>query len=177
MENDQWNTDSITDIHQLRPNGLISINLVTYIACRTAVTLGLSVVALVVGWVLYDVSGNTIYLGLAGLVIFAPTLALVLVVGIVADRFSRQKILVVACVVLTGCASALGYLAFSNALQPIPILAVLLVIGGARSFVNPTIKALVVNVVDRTNLPRAIALNASLTKIAVIRVRRRPPHR
>lgn len=70
--------------------------------------------------------------------------------------------------VLTGCASALGYLAFSNALQPIPILAVLLVIGGARSFVNPTIKALLVNVVDRTNLPRAIALNASLTKIAVI---------
>ena len=123
---------------------------------------------LVVAWTLYDVSGNPLYLGLAGLVMFLPALLLVLAVGIVADRFPRQKTLAVCYSLLAASAGTLAFMASRDGLQPVPILSILALVGIARVFVNPTIKALLVNLVQRENLPSAIALNSSLTKVAVV---------
>lgn len=145
-----------------------SRNYLFYVLTRTTATLALSTLNLVVAWTIYDVSGNPIYLGLAGLILFVPNLLLVLVVGMVADHFPRQRVLSAAYLMLALCAFGMAWLAWSGNLQPVAILSLLGIVGIARAFVNPTVKALLVNIVDRQNLPSAIALNASLTKISVV---------
>ncbi|WP_295048502.1 MFS transporter [uncultured Paracoccus sp.] len=139
-----------------------------YLLMRAFSTLAISNLNLVVAWTLYDISGNPFYLGLAGLILFLPSLVLMLAVGIAVDRFDRQKVAAVCYALLFTSAAILTWLSFSQNLHPAPILSVLGIVGCARAFLNPTIKALLVNLVDRRDLPRAIALNASLTKIAVV---------
>ncbi|HQZ11867.1 MAG TPA: MFS transporter [Devosia sp.] len=134
---------------------------------RSLSALALSMLSLVVSWALYDLTGNAIYLGLAGLVVFAPSVVLMLAVGMVADRYNRQLIVATCYATLALAAGALAGLAGQGHLAPIPILSMLAVVGVVRAFLNPTVKAFLVNVVDRDYLPRAISLNSMLSKIAV----------
>ena len=149
----------------LRPR---SLNYIIYVATRACSALALSMLNLVVAWSLYDVSGNALYLGLAGLVVFTPSLLLILVVGMAADRFDRLRIVGFCYLGLAIASGALALLAFFNTLDPLPILGILVLVGIGRAFLNPTVKALLVNLVDRSDLPRAIALNSTLAKIAVV---------
>lgn len=139
-----------------------------YLVARTASTLALTTLNLVVAWSLYESSGNAFYLGLAGLVVFAPSLLLLLVSGLVIDRCDRRRVLAASYLLLAGCAAALTWLARADSLRPGPILAVLACVGVARAFYIPTVKALLVNLVPRPFLPQAIAINSSLAKIAVV---------
>lgn len=145
-----------------------ALNYTIYVATRALSTLAIQMMNLVVSWTLYDVSGNPLYLGLAGLVLFVPSLILILVVGMAADRFERQKIVGLAFFILAIAASAMTWLALIGMLEPNWILAILVLVGTARAFMTPTIKALLVNLVDRAELPRAIALNSTLNKVAVV---------
>lgn len=150
------------------PPGSRSLNYIIYVSTRACSALALSMLNLVVAWTLYDVSGNAIYLGLAGLVVFTPSLLLILVVGMAADRFDRLRIVGFCYLALAAASGTLALLALNGALDPLPILATLVIVGIARAFLNPTIKAVLVNLVDRRDLPRAIALNSTLAKIAVV---------
>lgn len=145
-----------------------SLNYLLYVLTRSLSTLAISTLNLVVAWTLYDVTGNAFYLGLAGLVLFTPSLVLMLAVGMVADRFDRQRVVGFCYLTLAIAAGALAVFSSQNLLEPGPILSMLALVGVARAFLNPTIKALLVNLVDRRDLPRAIALNSSLAKIAVV---------
>src|SRR5574340_1390105 len=49
--------------------------------------------AVAVGWQMYALTGSALDLGLVGLAQFAPSLALLLVVGHVADRYDRRRVL------------------------------------------------------------------------------------
>ena len=46
-----------------------------------------------VGWQIYALTGSALDLGLVGLVQFLPAVALVLIVGHIADRFDRRRVL------------------------------------------------------------------------------------
>src|ERR1700722_20555844 len=50
--------------------------------------------AVAVGWLIYDLTGSALALGLIGLVQFLPPLALSLIAGQVVDRSSRRLILI-----------------------------------------------------------------------------------
>src|SRR5580704_4310844 len=49
--------------------------------------------AVAVGWLIYDLTGSALALGLIGLVQFLPPLALTLFAGQVVDHYSRRLIL------------------------------------------------------------------------------------
>ena len=57
-----------------------------------------------VGWHLYDLTGSAWDLGLVGLLQFLPSLALMLVVGQVVDRFHRARIVALCMAVQGGVA-------------------------------------------------------------------------
>src|ERR1700723_3861859 len=50
--------------------------------------------AVAVGWLIYDLTGSALALGLIGLVQFLPPLALSLIAGQVVDRYSRRLTLI-----------------------------------------------------------------------------------
>src|SRR6266536_1950967 len=63
--------------------------LLTAAFCSSAASLALTTV---IGKQVYDLTGREIDLGLLGLAEFAPAALLVLVTGMVADRFDRRRV-------------------------------------------------------------------------------------
>ncbi|WP_152047017.1 MFS transporter [Aureimonas psammosilenae] len=126
------------------------------------------IVAVSVGWQVYSVTGDPVYLGFIGLSQFLPSLLLVLVTGTVADRYSRRMIMAVVGVVEGLAVVALLALTWHGITSPLPIFAILAVIGTGRAFFGPASTSLVVNIVPREDLPGAIAWNSSSWQIASI---------
>ena len=121
-----------------------------------------------VGWQLYDLTGSALDLGLVGLVQFAPMVALTLIVGQVADRYDRRLIAAICHVVKAGAACALVMGSAGGTLDRRGILAVVAVVGAARAFENPSMSALVPEVVARPLIARAMAWVVSANQTAQI---------
>src|SRR5689334_9258674 len=97
-------------------------------------TLGEQMLAIAIGWELYDRTGSALALGGVGLAQIFPVILLTLPAGYVADRFNRKQILLFAQLILAIC--SLGLMVLS-ALHSSLILSYvcLFVIGGATAFV------------------------------------------
>lgn len=126
------------------------------------------IMSVAVAWRVYDLTGNPLYLGLIGLVQFLPALLLVLVTGLVADRFSRRGIMVVAFCVEITCAASLLWIAIVGLTEVLPIFLVLLALGISRAFLSPAQSALAPNLVPPKALPNAVTVNATAWQMANI---------
>jgi len=139
-----------------------------FLAVRFAMSLATQIQNVAVGWLVYDISRSALSLGLAGLASFLPAIALVLVTGLVADRYSRQWImlLVLGAMMLT----SLGLLIQVSAGAPSlwAIYALLVAFGAARAFGNPAGQALVPALVPAEDLANAVAWNSSAIQVATI---------
>lgn len=127
-----------------------------------------NMLAVAVGWQMYDLTHSAMDLGLVGLVQFAPALLFTLIVGHVADRHDRRKI-ITACLVLQ--TAIVGVLILSTASDWISrdlILVCSFVIGTAKAFQMPTQQALAPLLVPNDVLPRALALSSSGVQFAII---------
>jgi MFS family permease len=135
---------------------------------RVASTIAFQMQAVAVAWLVYDLTGSAFALGMVGLAQFVPALLLALVVGHVADRYDRPRI-VRACQAaqcLTVAALALG--ALTGGLTLPAIFAAIVTLGATRAFEMPTMQALLPNLVPPGLLPRAVAGSASANQTAVI---------
>ena len=120
-------------------------------------TLALQIQTVAVGWQLYLLTGSALDLGLVGLAQFVPTVVLTLIVGQVADRCDRRLVVVICHVVEGAAAAALALGTVGGWLSRGGILAVVVVLGAARAFENPSRAALVPRLVPLGELSRAIA--------------------
>jgi MFS family permease len=122
-----------------------------------------------VGWLVYDLTGDPLALGLIGLASFLPAAGLALVTGHVADRYDRRAVLLACYAAMT--LTALGLLAFAAGWgggRVWPVYALTAASGAARAFANPAGQALVPNLVPRRHLGNAIAWNSSAWQTATI---------
>ncbi len=111
-------------------------------------------------WLLLTISGKPQYLAWADTLQQAPFLAFSLVGGVLADRMDRRRILLLSQVVQLSSAFLLAGLAYTNRVEVWIILALCLVVGLAQSFGGPAYQALVPTLVDREDVPNAVALNS-----------------
>src|SRR5438105_9438544 len=109
----------------------------SYWTARFLTTFAIQIVSVAVGWQNYDLTRNPLDLGLVGIVQFLPSLLLVLVTGVVADRFGRRLIMALAVVLEAICALTLLLLTLRGIDGPLPIFAVLAMFGIARAFFGP----------------------------------------
>jgi len=139
-----------------------------FLLARAAATIAYQMTGVAVGWQIYSLTHRAFDLGLVGLVQFIPSAALVLLVGHVADRHDRRRI--VALSQFVEAAALLGLCLGSHAqwAGKEAILAFIFLIGIARAFEFTTLQTLVPALVDQETLPRAMALNASVRQAAVI---------
>ncbi|HWE77582.1 MAG TPA: MFS transporter [Pseudolabrys sp.] len=135
---------------------------------RLASTVGYQMLALLIGWQVYALTGSAFDLGLVGLIQFVPAVVLTLVIGHAADRYNRLSIVRVA-----QCVHALAALAITtalvlHALSRDLLFAAVFMIGCARAFEMPTAHSLVPSLVPSKLLPRAVAAWTSANQVAVI---------
>jgi len=135
-----------------------------YAVMRVFNSAALQMLNVAVGWQVYELTGDPLDLGLVGLAQFAPVLALFLVAGLVADRFSRRNICVVTNLVHTLISGLFLAYALSGGAAAWPIFLVLVVHGSARSFFQPTVNSVLANVVPREQFATAVALSSSVLK-------------
>jgi MFS family permease len=121
-----------------------------------------------VGWQLYAITGSALDLGLVGLAQFVPTVVLTLVVGQVADRYDRRRVVAVFHVVEAAAVAVLALGTLAGRLDRGGILALVAVLGAARAFENPARAALVPWLVPTPLIARAIASVTSAVQAARI---------
>ena len=83
-----------------------------------------------------------------------------LVGGAIADRMSRRRLLLASQLVQMSCAFSLALLILLGIVQVWHILVLSFIVGTAQSFGGPAYSALVPTLVDKEDLPNAIALNS-----------------
>lgn len=122
--------------------------------------------AVAVGWQVYDLTDSAFSLGLIGLVQFMPPLLLMLVAGQVADRYNRRLILR-CCYAIEFCMqAALALISIFPDPSINAIYGLLLVNAVARTFEQPVMQSLVPVMAPRALLGRAIAAHISAGKIS-----------
>jgi MFS family permease len=144
-----------------------------FIFARFCVTLAIQVQATVVGWQLYEITKDPLSLGLIGLAEAAPSIAVSLYAGHVADVVNRKRIVMVTVAVLLLCSIALLALASHAALLHTrfgagPIYATIFVSGIARGFLAPANFSLLPQLVPRALFANAVSLNSSFWQAAAI---------
>ncbi len=142
---------------------------------RGCTTLAQNCMVVVIGWQVYDVARRTmepqqaaLWLGLIGLVQFAPVFLLTLVTGWVADRIDRRLIVRLCVATQLACATTLAVSNWHERITFAPLFAVAVVLGIARAFYAPAQSAISPNLVSREALPRAIASNSIIARVGAI---------
>jgi MFS family permease len=136
------------------------------LAARGLSSLALPMVMVAVGWHVYDLTRDPLYLGYVGLCLFLPQILLTLPAGHVADIVDRRLILVISFSVLGLCAAFLCAFVLLGMSDVTPIFAVLLIYACANSFMRPAATSLVPLVVPKEHLPSAVAWNSSTWQMA-----------
>lgn len=126
------------------------------------------IIAVSVGWQIYDLTHSALNLGLIGLTQFIPLALLVLVVGLVADRYDRRSIAFVAQLVEGVAAIVLVASNVAGFVTPAWIYAAVLLVGFGRAFEGPTMQALMPNLVPAHLIAPAAARWSSASQTAVI---------
>ena len=131
-----------------------------YWLARFLSSLCLGTLSVCVAWQIYDISRNPLHLGLVGLTQFIPLVLLVVVTGYCADNFNRK-------IIFSLCLFLEAFLTFSFVLinitgnpEIIVLFMILIGIGIVRAFFSPAAAAFLPNIVDKKDLPDAVALSA-----------------
>ncbi|NOV02506.1 MFS transporter [Paenibacillus planticolens] len=115
-----------------------------------------------IGWQMYDLTHDAFSLGFVGLAQFIPMVLLTFVVGQVADRFDRRRIVFI-CQLIEALIA--GLLLFGNVggwLGKEAIYAAAAILGACRAFEGPTSSALLPQLVPKAMLQQAIAWSTSV---------------
>lgn len=121
------------------------------------------------GYLVYELTGSTLYLGYVGFAAGLPSLLLMnLLGGVVADRIPRRKLLVITQFSMMVLAFILAGLVFTRTVQPWQIIVLAFLLGVANAFDAPARLAFVVEMVDRKDLTNAIALNATMFNLGTV---------
>lgn len=131
-------------------------------------TSAFQMLSVAIGWQMYALTGSAYQLGLVGLAQFLPMLLLTLPAGQTADRYDRRTIVFLC--QLTECLIVLLLVlgSIEGWLGAVHLLAAAAVLGACRTFESPASAALVPDIVDREQLPKAAAWSASAMQTAMI---------
>lgn len=139
------------------------------LAASAAHSLGAMAMSVAVGKVLFDLTGRPLDLGWLGLAEFLPTALLAPIVGSVADRFDRRRVVAAGFTLEAAVYVALAaYVARADESAAVwPILALAVGFGSARALVAPAIRALPADLAG-DQLTRVVPLNSVAWQASMI---------
>ena len=121
-------------------------------------TTGFFVQEVAQSWLVYTLTNSPFLLTLTAALNGAPILLLSLLGGVAADRMDRRKLLAVSQYIQMASALTLAVLAWMDLIEVWHIMAAALVNGVGQAFGGPAFQALIPSLVEKKDLPNAIAL-------------------
>ena len=120
------------------------------------------------GWLVYDITGSALALGLIRFLHTIPVTLLSVFAGGLADRYDKRRLLVVTQSIAMIVAFVLFLLAAKGNVEVWQLGCLALVLGTANAFDIPTRQSFIVDLVGKPDLMNAIALNSSVFNSARI---------
>src|SRR5580692_2750543 len=111
-------------------------------------------------WLVLTLTNSPFLLGVDAFLGDIPIFLFSLVGGVIADRMDRRKLLMISQIIQMVSALTLAALIATHRIQVWHILLSSFVVGTAQSFGGPAYSALVPSLVEKEDLPNAIALNS-----------------
>lgn len=114
-------------------------------------------------WLVYQMTGSEVLLGIVGFAAQIPSFLLAPVAGVLIDRWSRYRVLVVTQVISMIQAGILAWLSLSGSLEIWHIIALSLIMGCINAFDMPARHSFVIDMVEnKDDMGNAIALNSMM---------------
>jgi MFS family permease len=117
-------------------------------------------------WMVLALTGSAFYLGLDAFLQQLPIMLFTLIGGVLADRRDRRRTLLASQYVQMATATTLALLVFSGVVQIWHILLLSFTTGLAQAFGGPAYQSLIPSLVDKKDLPNAVALNSIQFNVA-----------
>jgi len=130
--------------------------------------IGTSMTQVASSWLVYRLTDSAWLLGLVGFASQIPTLVLIPLGGIVADRWNRHRILLVTQILGMLQSCVLTWLALNGIINVWQIALLGMLQGSINAFEIPTRQAFLPETVGKENLGNAIALYSSLVSVATM---------
>ena len=129
-------------------------------------TIGTWMQILAQSWLVYQLSKSSVYLGWDSFFGQIPIFLLSLFGGVFADRKSRRALLLTSQFIQMASAFVLTALVYTHKVQVWHIWCLSFTVGVAQSFGGPAYSALIPTLVEKADIPNAIALNSIQFNVA-----------
>jgi DHA3 family tetracycline resistance protein-like MFS transporter len=126
---------------------------------------GVFIVAL--AWQVYALSNTPTALAVVGIAMTVPTLAFLLVGGVMSDRFDRRRLMLAADVARGLAVAVIAILSLTGALELWHMLLLVAVFGAGTAFFGPAFDAIVPDVLPSSLLPQANSLDQFIRPVAL----------
>ena len=127
---------------------------------------GTSLQVVAEGWLIYDLTQSTFWLGMVSFIALLPVVPISLLGGVLIDRLPRRKLIVATQIGLMAQAAIFGVLALTGAIRLWNIILLYFIFGALLAIDHPARRAFLVDLVERDELANAVALNASSFNVA-----------
>lgn len=117
---------------------------------------------LAMAWLLFDITGSPLQLGLLGFVRFVPSLVLGLAGGVAADKADRRRLLIGTALGGAVVFAALATVTLTGSVQTWHVLAAGFVAASVGAFEGPSRQSIFPHLIDRRDLTNAVALTATI---------------
>jgi len=134
-------------------------------ACTSGIGTWMQIVAQ--NWLIVSLTNSSpFFLGLDAFLQQLPIILFSLIGGVFADRYDRRRTLILSQVVQMATSGTLAVLMFLQVVQIWHVLALSFVTGCAQAFGGPAYQSLIPSLVDKKDLPNAVALNSIQFNVA-----------
>jgi MFS family permease len=133
-------------------------------ACTSSIGTWMQIVAQ--NWLVLSLTNSAFFLGLDTFLQQLPIMLFTLIGGVLADRRDRRRTLLTSQYIQMGTSATLAALMYFGVVQVWHILMLSFITGLAQAFGGPAYQSLIPSLVDKKDLPNAVALNSIQFNVA-----------
>jgi MFS family permease len=133
-------------------------------ACTSSIGTWMQIVAQ--NWLVLSLTNSAFFLGLDAFLQQLPIILFTLIGGVMADRHDRRRTLMASQYIQMGTSATLAILMYLQIVEIWHILLLSFITGIAQAFGGPAYQSLIPSLVDKKDLPNAVALNSIQFNVA-----------
>jgi len=129
-------------------------------------TIGTSLQVIAEGYLIYELTDSTFWLGAVGFISLLPVIPISLAGGVLIDRVPRRKLIMATQFGLMLQAVVFAFLTLSGRIELWHMILLYFIFGALLAIDHPARRAFLVDIVERKDLANAVALNATVFNVA-----------
>jgi MFS family permease len=133
---------------------------------QTVSTMGTFLQIVAESWLIYQITGSTLWLGVLGVVGLLPVVPIAFLGGVLVDRVPRRKLIMVTQIGLLAQAAVFGLLVVTGRIGVWHIIILDFIMGALFAIDQPARQAFLVELVRADDLANAVALNSAVFQLS-----------